>query len=75
MMEEFIHNIFTMIGHTWNIGGNFIVPSAESIRRVLDAAAGGLYDSDVDTQLQTGGLIIEKTEDGHDVYVYVGNYK
>ena len=75
MIEFFVTEMFERIGHLWRIGGTLRQPTENDVRQVLDEAAGVLYTSPTDTQFQTGGLIIEKADDGHDVYVYVGNYK
>jgi hypothetical protein len=52
-----------------------LTPEEDDVQIVLDKAAELLYDEDLHSRLETGGLIIEKTESGHDVYVYVGNYQ
>ena len=75
MIEDMVSEIFERIGHMWRTTLTFIQPSAEDVRAVLDEAAVRLYDDDVATQFQTGGLIIEKAPTGYDVYVYVGNYE
>lgn len=75
MIEDLIQEIFERIGHTWLIGGRHLLPNSSDITQVLDKAAGSLYDEPEGTQFQTGGLIIEKAEDGYDVYVCVGNFE
>jgi hypothetical protein len=69
-----IHELFESIGQAWKIGGTKRVPQEADIKTTLDRAASVLYSKDVGTRLEVGGLIIEKREHGHDVYVFVGNY-
>lgn len=74
MIAQMISEWFNTIGHEWKTTGGYIEPSEEDVTKVLDNAAGRLYDSPVGTRLETGGLIIEKREYGFDVYCYLGNY-
>lgn len=50
-------------------------PTESDVRKALDEAVKMLYSEKVGTTLNVGGLHIEKTDSGHDVYVYVGDYK
>lgn len=75
MIEEIVSGVFRKIGHVWRAGDKYIWPEEDDVRRVLDSAAARLYDSDTDTRLETGGLIIEKRPKGYSVYVYVGDYE
>lgn len=75
MIAFLVSETFARIGHVWNIGGRLQEPTEDDIAKVLDEAAGVLYTSSVGTQWQSGGLVVEKTTTGFDVYVYVGNYK
>ena len=74
MIPDLINHIFTERGHRWRVGGTLRIPSEEDIRKALDRAAGMLYSEPVGTTLTVGGLVIEKTHTGHDVYVHVGEY-
>lgn len=75
MINELIVNIFARIGHTWKVGGRYIDPTEQDVEKLLDEAAVKLYDGAVGDRLEAAGLIIEKANKGHDVYVYVGNYE
>lgn len=75
MIEELTTYVFDRIGHLWKSGGKLIKPTEEDVREVLDEAARLLYTEPIDSRLETGGLIIEKTDKGHDVYVFLGSYK
>lgn len=75
MIEEIVSETFRRIGHVWKSTQGFFHPEEDDVRAALDEAARILYDRDVDTRLEVGGLIIDKRPDGHDVYVFVGNYK
>lgn len=84
MIAETIAQVLKKIGHTWKMvnepgwvtsGPKFYTPDEDDVQRVLDSAAKRLYDEPVGARLTTGGLIIEKAEDGYDAYVFVGNYE
>lgn len=70
-----IVDIFDKIAHRWNTDKGLIPVTDDDVTRVLDHAAKRLYDGEVGDRVHVGGLIIEKRDTGHDVYVYVGNYK
>lgn len=74
MIEYLVSKLFDELGHEWKIGDSLQVPTEDDVRRVLDKAVETLYDRDVGTRLETGGLIIEKREHGFEVYCYLGNY-
>lgn len=74
MIAEIVTELFHRIGQQWKIGGTLMDPSEDDVEKVLDAAAKKLYDGDVGDRLEVGGLIIEKADTGHDVYMYVGRY-
>jgi hypothetical protein len=75
LIEQLVSEIFARIGHTWKTARGHSVPTENEVEKVLDLAAGKLYDRDIGTRLEIGGLIIDKQASGHDVFVYVGNYK
>ena len=75
MIERIVTDVFHRIEHMWKSERLYFVPSEDDVRKVLDKAAETLYDEPIGTQLQTGGLIIEKAPKGYDVYVFTGNYK
>lgn len=75
MIPYLVHYVFATIGKTWKIGGTHVVPEEEDIREVLDIAAAKLYDGVAGDKLEVGGLIVEKTILGYDVYAYLGSYK
>lgn len=75
MIEDLVARIFERIGHLWAVGGVPHKVTEDDVLKVLDEAAAVLYDSPIDTRLETGGLIIDKQSDGFDVFVYVGRYQ
>ena len=75
MIQMLVADLFAKIGHKWNTDKGRVVVTDDDVTIVLDHAAKRLYDGAVGDQLEVGGLIIEKRETGHDVYVYVGNYQ
>lgn len=75
MLESKIADWFAENGWTWNLkGGRTVVPTDSDVERALDEAVKQLYNEPVGTQLQVGRLIIEKKNQGYDVYMYVGEY-
>lgn len=76
MISSIVSEFFDRIGHFWYVDGGTttVTPSEDDVEKVLDRAAVALYDGAVGDRLEVGGLIIEKAEHGHDVYMYVGNY-
>ena len=75
MIADIVAGIFERIGHTWKTDQGHIVPSEEDVAEFLDGAASALYTYQEGDRFESGGLIIERTKRGHDVYVYVGNYE
>jgi hypothetical protein len=75
MLEALINEIFSKTRWTWKIGALNLIPDEDDIQRALDEAARQLYNEEVGTRLEVGGLIIEKRPRGHDVYVMVGSYE
>lgn len=70
-----IARIFRKNGWTWNIKDkSSIVPDEDDIEAALDEAARVLYNEPVGTQLEVGRLIVQKKHNGHDVYIFVGEY-
>lgn len=75
MIQMLVTEIFGRIGHKWNTTVGRKVVTDDDVTRVLDHAAKRLYDGETGDRIHVGGLIIEKRDVGHDVYVYVGNYQ
>lgn len=75
MIADIIADIFKRIGHSWKLDSGFIVPDEKDVSQFLDSAAGTLYTRDIGDRFEAGGLIIEKTTTGHDVWIFVGNYQ
>ena len=75
MIVQMIVETFERIGHTWLVGGKDVQPTEDDVQRTLDAAVKRLYNEPVGYRLHVGGLIVEKRPHGHDVWVYLGNYK
>lgn len=76
-MIDLILEIFGNIGHMWHYSHGWFKPNEKDVEQMLDNAAKALYDGSIGDRFEAGttGLIIEKAEHGHDVYVYVGNYQ
>lgn len=74
MIEDLIAEILEKRKHTWYLDDEHKVPTAEDVMVALDKVAAILYPEEAGTRLEVGGLIIDKTANGHDVYVYVGSY-
>lgn len=75
MIEEVIAQTLEATGHMWRVEGEFIEPSIEDVHEVLDKAAKELYEREIGTRLEIGGIIVDKQENSHSVYVYAGEYK
>lgn len=73
-MITLILHVFAVTGRQWKIGDKRVSPTHNHIKGALDEAAKMLYAEKVGVTLQTGGLFIEKTKKGYDVYVHVGSY-
>lgn len=74
MIEELIAYVLKRRGHHWMVGGKPVQPTEEDVQTVLDEAAKTLYTMEPGTTFETGGIKVEKTARGHDIYVYVGHY-
>jgi hypothetical protein len=75
MIVQMIVETFQRIGHTWTVGGKTVEPTDDDVEKTLDEAVRILYTRPVGQQLEVGGIIVEKRPHGHDVWVYLGNYK
>jgi len=75
MIVQMIVETFERIGHTWTVGGKTVQPTEDDVEKTLDEAVRMLYTRPIGQQLEVGGLIVEKRPHGHDVWVYLGNYK
>lgn len=66
LVDEFVDR-----GYTWRIGGILRPPSVEDMTTALDRADAILQDGE---QMEMGRLVISKTGDHLDVYLYQGDY-
>lgn len=73
-MKTLIHTLLIMTGRKWKVGGTLATPTEDDVQKVLDSAAKALYNEDVGSTFTMGGLYIEKSHQGYDVYVHVGEY-
>lgn len=75
-IEDIISGVFDKTGRQWKVVNpeGHIDPSPADVKGVLDNAAKALYSESVGTTYNRGGLIVEKTNLGFDVYVHVGKY-
>lgn len=75
MIEVFLAEYFNKRQWFWNLKGRGrVVPTEADFEAALDEAARQLLKEPVGSRLSVGRLIIEKKHNGHDVYVYVGEY-
>lgn len=74
MITTLIRQVFKATGRQWKIGGSLTEPTENDMKKVLDSAADALYSKQVGSTFSMGGLHVEKTRDGFDVYVHVGEY-
>lgn len=74
MLEKRISTILDEQDFTWKVKDGYIYPNEEDITAALDEAARVLEPEGPGTRLEVGGLIIEKTYKGFDVYVFAGSY-
>src|SRR3954462_8914068 len=69
-LEEKIADILFEDEHIWRLTNGYeLRPEAKDVRKVLDTAAGMLYDGKGGYQVIIAGLLIYKTKTGYDVYV------
>lgn len=60
---------------TWHLKeGGHVSPSETDVLDALDEAARVLYALEGQHELEVGGLIIQQTTDGFDVFAYFGSY-
>lgn len=75
-LEKTIADWFELNNFMWSVKDKgYVVPSESDVEAALDEAARILYNEEVDTQLAVGRLHIVRTENGHDVFVYIGSYQ
>lgn len=77
MIETLIAEVLRRTARPWKFkGGEYAYPTEEDVTKLLDEAVSMVYDeAPGTTRIETGGLILDKQEDGSlDVYVHVGNY-
>lgn len=72
MIEDELSQLFIRRGWTWTISDQQVIPTAYTIKKVLDSAAEALYDEPVGTQMEVGRLIVRKETNTCDVYVMFG---
>lgn len=75
MLERIISEFFEKNKWTWNLKTGRRVPTDNDVEDALDEAARILYNEEDGTQLEVGRLIIRKKHNGHDVFMYVGDYQ
>jgi hypothetical protein len=75
-IEKDLAELSQQLGHFYRVDtGRAIMPTEEEFEQILDEAVRVLNGEPEGTTLRLGRLIIEKIEDGFDVYIHVGNYK
>lgn len=73
-MIDLIMRVFSATAREWRIGGELQAVTESDVRKALDEAASELYNREDGSTFTMGGLHIEKTRTGYDVYVHVGTY-
>ncbi len=77
MNQHLVDEIYSMLitsGRKWRIGGELKAPTREDILTVLDRLSQAVYDGEVGTQAQTGGILVQRDEEHYDVYIHIGEY-
>lgn len=74
MLSKQIADHLKTQGYTWKIAGRDQHPTDSDLEKVLDKAAGVLYDGSIGDRIDVGHLIIERTHGGYRVYVEIGEY-
>ena len=77
MIERDLAAIAEMLGHEITLSnGRIIIPGEDEYERILDKAAGDLYNERVGARMNVTHLIVEKRPNNmHGVYIYVGDYQ
>lgn len=74
-VEETIAEWFKENHFEWKLVKGRVVPDEADVETALDEAARILYNQTDGTYLSVGRLIIEKTDNGHNVYMFIGSYE
>lgn len=67
LAEEFQKN-----DYKWAFSTGLKIPTAEDIDKTLDVMREHLLESEEDTQIELGRLIMRKREGHYDVFMYMG---
>ena len=73
-MIERLQKLFSEYNYQWNISGELKVPTQDDIKLTLDRTVERLYTEPTGTQLEVGRLIVRKMDEGHEVYLHMGDY-
>lgn len=75
-IEKTVADWFKQNNFHWSLlNKGRVVPDEADVESVLDEAARVLYNEPPGTYLSVGRLIIERTESGHNVYMFIGSYE
>lgn len=75
-LYEELASLFLDYGYEWKTDSGYVVPTASDIARVVDSAKSRLYDSEPNSYLETGRLIIQKIHNTqYAVYLHIGDTK
>lgn len=76
-MSELIdlQNLFIKRGYTWTFKDGKRVPTQEELNMVILNAIDALKESDDNTQLEVGRLIVKKSGSFYDVYVHLAEFQ
>lgn len=68
LAEHYEHN-----GYLWAMGGGMKIPTADDLAKAVNKMVERIENEPDQTKLAMGRLIVEKTGDVYDAYVYVGS--
>lgn len=68
-----LHDIFVKRGYKWNIGGHLLTPTSADILETLKKIRERLDNEPVGTSIDVGRLKVQKTDEGLETYIYIGD--
>jgi len=71
-MIQLIQRIFKELDHKWLFKDGRRLPTEDEFKTTLDTTRAALVESEDQTQISVGRLIVKKDQGHYDVYVHVG---
>lgn len=68
-----LHDIMVNRNYQWSINGVLVSPSLDDVKDALDRIKERLDKEPVGTALEVGRLRVQKTDDGLETYIYIGD--